>query len=86
MLGLQTVRGQSPVFAPKTGAELASAPNIAGPGPAAAESPPKEKLPVPARHTENKVFRPSHLSNLPCQNHMSARLLTSHVAGEMSAP
>lgn len=37
-----------PVFAPKAGAELALAPNIAGPGPAAAEDPPKEKLLVPA--------------------------------------
>ena len=51
MQGLQTIRGQSPVVAPKAGAELALASNIAGPGPAAAEDPPKEKLLVPAGHT-----------------------------------
>ena len=52
------------MFAPKAGAELALAPNIAGPGPAAAEDPPKEKLLVPAGHTK-KALRLSHLSNLP---------------------
>ena len=40
----------SPVFAPKAGAELALAPNMAGPEPAGAEAPPKEKLLVPAGH------------------------------------
>ncbi len=43
------------MFAPKAGAELALAPNIAGPGPAAAEAPPKEKLLVPAGHTKKGV-------------------------------
>ncbi len=42
------------MFAPKAGAELALAPNIAGPGPAAAEAPPKEKLLVPAGHTKKR--------------------------------
>jgi len=55
------------VVAPKPGAELALAPNIA-----AAEDPPKEKLPVPAGHTTNKILSLSH------HDHTSARLLTSH--------
>jgi len=68
------------VVAPKPGAELALAPNIA-----AAEDPPKEKLPVPAGHPQNKVFSLSHLANLPCHDHASARLLTSHFAVELNA-
>lgn len=73
------------MFAPKAGAELALAPNMAGPGPAAAEASPKEKLLVPAGHTKNKVLSLLHLSNLPCHDYASARLLTNHVAVELSA-